>query len=291
MHSSLPKISVVTVTYNRVDYLEDTILSVINQNYPNLEYIIIDGGSTDGTIEIIKKYEKHLSYWVSEKDNGMYDAIQKGFIQATGDVMAWLNSDDKYHDGSLHVVGQIFSHNQQVEWIIGMPTIYNHEGFCMKASETRRWSESRFQVGDYKWIQQESVFWKKTLWQKAGMKLNTDYKLAADFELWTRFFSHAKLYTVTTILSGFRIHNNQLSVNNKNEYEAEVQQIIKSRNIIANSIKLKFIKILWNLYLKSINRNNFFVKKMRVLLINIIDKFHNYPDYIYYDFENSKWRI
>ena len=291
MHSLLPKISVVTVTYNRVDYLEDTILSVINQNYPNLEYIIIDGGSTDGTLEIIKKYEKHLSYWISEKDNGMYDAIQKGFNQATGDVMAWLNSDDKYHSGSLHVVGQIFSHNQLVEWIIGMPTIYNHEGFCMKASETRRWSESRFQIGDYKWIQQESVFWKKTLWQKAGMKLNTDYKLAADFELWTRFFSHAKLHTVTTILSGFRMHNNQLSVNNKNEYEAEVQQIIKSRNIIANSIKLKFIKALWYLYLKSINSNSFLAKKIKVLLINFIDRFHNYPDYIYYDFENSKWKI
>ena len=93
---SWPKISIVTPSYNQGDFLEQTILSVLNQNYPNLEYIIIDGGSTDKSMEIIKKYEKYISYWISEKDNGQADAIKKGFRKSSGEIFAWINSDDNY---------------------------------------------------------------------------------------------------------------------------------------------------------------------------------------------------
>ncbi len=92
-----PKISIVTPSFNHAQFLEETILSVITQNYPNLEYVIIDGGSTDGSVDIIKKYEKHLTYWVSEPDNGHGDALNKGFAKSTGEIMAWINSDDKYY--------------------------------------------------------------------------------------------------------------------------------------------------------------------------------------------------
>jgi len=289
--TNLPKISIVTPTYNRADYLEETILSVINQNYPNLEYIIIDGGSIDGTVEIIKKYEKYLTYWISEPDEGMYFAIQKGFEKSTGEIMAWLNSDDKFHEGALFSVAQIFTDLPNVEWIIGMPSMYNSEGLCVKISANNRWSISRFQVGDYRWIQQESVFWKRELWAKVGNKINMSFKYASDFELWCRFFMQTKLYPVSTSFAGFRLHNNQLSITYLNEYEYETNEILKKFQLkFGNIFKFNFIKKLWLLkcYLATIN--SIITKNLAKILLYFIDKLHSYPDLIYFDFDKNKWK-
>src|ERR1051325_5944309 len=105
----LPKISIVTPSFNQGIYLEETIRSVLDQNYPNLEYIVIDGGSTDDTVEIIQRHQRHLAYWVSEKDSGAADAIAKGFRRSTGSILAYLNSDDTYLPGALHTVARVFT--------------------------------------------------------------------------------------------------------------------------------------------------------------------------------------
>jgi glycosyltransferase involved in cell wall biosynthesis len=286
------KISLVTPTFNSEKYLEETILSVINQNYPNLEYFIIDGGSTDGTIEIIKKYEKHISFWISEPDNGMYHAIQKGFDKSTGDLMAWLNSDDKYQPNALKMISQVFSDLDNIEWLIGMPAFYNKDGLCVKVSENRGWSKTRFWIRDYRWIQQESVFWRRSLWEKAGGHIVCSYKYAGDFELWCRFFNHAQLFNVTAPFAGFRLHGDQISLNYPDIYESEVLEILRSFKPGLNDRKrCNRILRLWNLsnYLTRLNYKVF--KGIGLTLSYTVDKMHNFPPQVYYDFGENKWKI
>src|SRR3954469_25975702 len=107
---TLPKISIVTPSFNQEQFLEETILSVLNQHYPNLEYIIIDGGSKDNSVDIIKKYADRLTFWISEPDKGQSDGINKGLCRCTGEIVTWLNSDDCYLEGTLHKVANYFMH-------------------------------------------------------------------------------------------------------------------------------------------------------------------------------------
>jgi glycosyltransferase involved in cell wall biosynthesis len=225
-----PKISIVTVSYNQAEYLEHTINSVLSQNYPNLEYIIIDGGSDDGSLDIIKKYEKYFSYWISEKDSGMYDAIQKGFENSTGEIMAWINSDDYYHPGSFNVVSEIFSSFPEVEWLQGIPSAIDEKNRTVYVRQFRKWSKFDFYMNDTDHIQQESTFWRRSLWEKVGSKLNTDLKYAGDYELWLRFFDFARLYCTKTILGAFRMRSkNQLSIDKMKDYNSEVKKSLDKR--------------------------------------------------------------
>jgi glycosyltransferase involved in cell wall biosynthesis len=112
-----PRITLVTPVYNGIRYIEETIRSIVYQGYPNLEYIVVDGGSTDGTVDIIRKYQKHISWWVSRKDRGVYDALNTGFAQGTGNIMGWLNASDQLHTSGLFVVGSVFASLPAVEWL------------------------------------------------------------------------------------------------------------------------------------------------------------------------------
>jgi glycosyltransferase involved in cell wall biosynthesis len=230
MSPTLPKITVVTPSFNQARYLEDTIRSVLDQGYPNLEYIIIDGGSTDGSADLIRRYEKQLTYWVSEKDNGLYDAIQKGFARSTGEIMTWINADDMYHKQSLSTVAAIFEKFEQVKWLMGANTFFNEAGQCFLYDDlpyAQRWSRLRLELFDGQFIQQESVFWRRRLWEEAGSYIAQDYALAADFELWLRFSRYQQLYTTSFILGGFRFRSaNQKSYEQRDQYMKQVSEVL-----------------------------------------------------------------
>lgn len=232
MNSEFPKISIVTPSFNQGAYLEQTIRSVLRQQYPNLEYIIIDGGSTDNSVEIIKKYESQLTYWISEQDNGLYHAVQKGFDRSTGEIMAWINSDDMYHNNSLFAVAQIFSQLSNVHWIMGKNTYFDELSTCFVYDGDpydERWSVWRFyNLQKSYYIQQESTFWKRELWEKAGSQIKHNLKLAGDFDLWLRFFEHEKLYSTNVLLAGFRQRSkNQKSKEGIQDYISEAKALIQ----------------------------------------------------------------
>ena len=238
MGGHTPTISIVTPSYNQGQFLEETIQSVLTQEYPNLEYVVIDGGSSDGSVETIRKYADRLTYWVSEPDQGQYDAINKGFAHTSGEIMAWLNSDDKYAPRAFSVVGDIFSTYPGVEWITSVhPVSWNERGQAVAVDFTGGFSrQSFFKGGNFpgrgshgrRWIQQESTFWRRSLWERAGGRVDTSLQLAADFELWARFFQQADLYGVSALLGGFRAHGNQLSVHRRAQYMAESERVLRS---------------------------------------------------------------
>ncbi|MDB6029267.1 MAG: hypothetical protein JWM68_5490 [Verrucomicrobiales bacterium] len=238
MSQPLPSISIVTPSFNQAPFLAETIESVLGQNYPNLEYVIIDGGSTDGSVEIIRKYEKHLAYWVSEPDRGQYDAINKGFARTKGDIMAWINSDDKHTPWTLRVASEIFAQFQTVEWLTtNYPLFAGEQGIaadCVKLHGFNReafFRGANLPGGDWHadfFIQQESTFWRRSLWNRAGNRIDSGLKLAGDFELWARFFSEgAELHGVNVPLACFRHQKTQRSALQSKEYFAEALEVLR----------------------------------------------------------------
>jgi len=184
--SIFPKISLITPSFNQGSFIEETILSVLNQNYPNLEYIIIDGGSDDNTLEIIKKYESRLTYWISEKDEGQSDAINKGFKKCSGEIVSWLNSDDLLAKHALHEISNAFvKYNAQI--IVGKsshwdgttnlltPHVNNPETF-----------KDLLSYNNGICLPQPSVFYRRVLLIKADY-LSITLNFTMDLDLWLRF--------------------------------------------------------------------------------------------------------
>lgn len=226
-------ISIITPTFNSEEYLEDCIKSIIAQTYVNYEHIIVDGGSTDNTIKIIKKYENQYPVcWISEKDNGMYDAIAKGFKMAKGDIFCWLNSDDMYMPWTLETVNRVMNRKvgeEKVQWCVGRDSRFTHDGINYIVSNRvrvfpRRLIEKGWMNGvKLGCLQQESSFWTRELYESVG-GIDVNYKLAGDFHLWKKFAKKEKLYSLNSVLAGFRIHTGQKSGDVK-AYLAETGRI------------------------------------------------------------------
>lgn len=258
------KISIITPCYNSVEFIEQTILSVINQDYLNLEYIIVDGGSTDGTLDIIKKYDAHVTHWISEPDSGMYDALNKGFQLSTGQIMTWINSDDMLLPSALKNMRELFTDLPQVNWIHGLNSFINLNGNVISQNEPKKFSFVKYLNRDYQFIQQESTFWRRALWEKSGSRINTSLKYAGDFELWFRFFQYDTVFTTSMAIGAWRKREGQLSDLHMNAYLKECDDIISNYTKTWQQKKnLILLKILYWL-MKSLEKKQLpfhFIKK------------------------------
>jgi glycosyltransferase involved in cell wall biosynthesis len=289
MFNRFPKISIVTASYNQGAYIEECILSIVGQQYPNLEYIIIDAGSTDNSVEIIKKYEQYITYWVSEKDNGLYAALQYGFQKSTGEIMGWLNSDDLLIKKSLFTLADIFSNNPEINWIQGHPCSADELGRIVY-QRPQGSSKYPFYLKEYRedgiFIQQESTYWRRDLWEKSGAAITRDYQYAGDFELWMRFYKYAVQYTTTALIGAFRIrkNKNQISAKYYNAYLDECDKIIDD---FIKELKADDIAILEEM--KNLKKQSVIKSLMKQIGLSKASKFKSPKYEIEFDYETQNF--
>ena len=245
-----PKISIITPSYNQGSFIEKTILSVLNQDYKNIEYIIVDGGSTDNSVEIIKKYSDYLSYWISEPDNGQSEAINKGFKMASGDYIGWINSDDFYTDGAIsNLVNSI--DNDSVLY-------YGILGYCMSDGK-----HDRLEAVDEK-ITFESIlkgksctsqpgsFYKRDALQDVGY-LDECLNFVMDTDLWLKLLKNGKACFIPHVMAYIRAHSDSKSCNKKLSDIKESQEVFIKHG--GNLISAHYLRGVYARY------TNFFTKK------------------------------
>lgn len=226
---SWPKISIVTPSFNQGQFIEATILSILNQGYPNLEYIIIDGGSTDNTVEIIKKYEKYISYWISETDNGQTDAINKGFEKCTGEIFNWLNSDDIMMPNALFTITKHFIENENVSCVTGLEDRFINDKIVNRSFGTS--IESTIEETITKaHIDQPSTFFRKNSIHSV-FPLHEGLKYCMDSYLWINYLilnGQNNCIQIEEALIYFRYHDDSKTVKWGLNFEAELNRILLS---------------------------------------------------------------
>jgi glycosyltransferase involved in cell wall biosynthesis len=210
MSSTTPLVSIVTPSYNQGRYLEATIRSVLEQDYPRIEYLIIDGGSTDDSIEIIRNYAHRLAYWSSEADRGQTDAINKGFERAQGDILAWLNSDDLYHPGAVSQVVAFLHDHQEVGMVYGDADYIDVSGKVIGHFPAAQTDYKRLRRG-YVHIPQQAAFFRARLWRMVG-PLDPSFYFAMDYDLWVRIATIAPIRYHPRTWASFRLHGDAKSL-------------------------------------------------------------------------------
>ena len=205
---SLPTISIVTPSLNQGDYIGHAIKSVLSQSYPNLQYCIQDGGSLDNTLETIGEYASQLSCFKSEPDSGQSNALNKGFAKCNGDIMAWLNADDILLPGAAHYVSKFFINHPNIDVVYGHRINIDRDGNEIGRRIMPRHNGEVLQLVDY--IPQETLFWRRRIWQKTGGYIDEAFQFAMDWELLLRFQAHgARFKRLSRFLGAFRVHNKQ----------------------------------------------------------------------------------
>jgi glycosyltransferase involved in cell wall biosynthesis len=221
--SPIPLVSIITPSFNQAGYIEATIQSVLAQDYPRIEYGIVDGGSTDGTIDVIKKYEGRdgvippnmgertsplrnhtISWWVSEQDKGQTDAINKGFARAKGDILAWINSDDTYEAGAVSAAVKYLQEHPHVGMVYGDCNFINESGRLIGRFNSAQ-TDLRLLRRGYVHIPQQTMFFRADLWRQVG-PLDPSFYFAMDYDLWTRIAARSRIIYTPQTWANFRLH-------------------------------------------------------------------------------------
>jgi len=211
MTNKTPLVSIITPSYNQARYLPATIESVLGQDYPNIEYIIVDGGSTDGSVEIIEQYADRLAWWVSEKDSGQTSAINKGFAHANGEILAWLNSDDTYEPGAIKEAVDFLVDNPDVGLVYGDCNFIDENGRAFGLFAASQTDYQKLKRG-YVHIPQQSSFWRSELWKQVA-PLDESFFFAMDYDLWVRLAEISELrYLPGRNWANFRLHGDAKSI-------------------------------------------------------------------------------
>lgn len=219
----LPKISIITPSYNQGQYLEDTIQSVISQKYPNFEYIIIDGGSSDDSVSIIKKYDNFITYWISEPDHGQTHAINKGLQHVTGEIIAYINSDDQYCPCAFFTVAQYFMDHPDIGMLYGDLEVIDSEG-KLKYRKKYKTINLDALLSGYP-IPQPSTFFRKSVIHNVGL-LNESLHYSMDYDFWIRIFSKYSVDHISSFLGRFRIHSESKTISQAIFFHIDIVDII-----------------------------------------------------------------
>lgn len=205
-----PLVSIVTPSFNQAHYLEETIGSVLAQSYSRLEYIIVDGGSTDGSVEIIKKYANRLACWITEPDRGQTDAINKGFARAQGEILAWLNSDDTYLPHAVAEAVETLQAHPEAGMVYGDANLVDEAGQVIGRFPARQTDYRRLRRG-YVHIPQQAAFFRASLWREVG-PLDPTFFFAMDYDLWVRLAKVSALLYTPRLWANFRLHSHGKTV-------------------------------------------------------------------------------
>ncbi len=203
-----PLVSVITPSYNQGEYIEETIRSVLSQDYPRIELIVVDGGSTDNTLDVLRRYGERLR-WVSERDRGQSDAINKGAAMASGEILAWLNSDDTYLEGAVRKAVEFFDSHPDVGVVYGKSYYTDPSGRVVGEYPTAPFDPARLAVTNF--ICQPSTFFRKTIWDAVG-GLDLSLHYAMDYDLWIRMAAQADFGYLDEFLSTYRLHGQSKTV-------------------------------------------------------------------------------
>jgi len=221
-----PKISIITPSYNQGAYIEATINSFLSQNYPNLEFMVIDGGSTDNSVEVIRKYEDRIDFWRSHPDAGQSAAIIEGFARATGEIIAWINSDDWYEPGTLHRVAEVFAQCKDVVFVYGDYYVVRPDG--TKIHKRKVSCDFKVMAYAYLMIPQPSSFWKKLAYEAVG-GLDPDLQYVMDYDLFlkfAKFYAAGRFVNIKEPLASFRLHQESKSVGSMARFGPENEMVV-----------------------------------------------------------------